>query len=256
MKKQLPILSVLFVIIFLIVGRICLCSSFSIETEPLSPPGWYHWFGTDISSNDVFIRSIEALGYELLNLLIVFSIIWFSGILLGSMVSWISWKPIKEFFLNFIHYVATLPLLLIALFLLILFGAGFINATIILSIAIIPTQTLFVYNQVESAQHEDFVVAKKSYGLSNFAIYRFHFIPFIAKKYNNYTLSRIPEIIMMNLALSFLGLGLKEPYPSLGRMLFDGLAFMFSAWWLWVFPVIIIISIFYITKLQKFIYKI
>jgi ABC-type dipeptide/oligopeptide/nickel transport system permease subunit len=235
------------------IGYYYLIPSFSEQAEPLSPPRLYHWFGTDINGNDVFIRIMEAFGYEILNLMIVFFVIWLSGLLLGSLVSWIEWKPFREFFLNFIHYMATLPVLLIALFLLIIFGAGFINAVIILSIAIIPTQVLFVYNQVESAQKEEFVIAKKSYGLSDIAIYKYHLIPFIARKYNNYTLSRIPEIIMMNLALSFLGLGLQEPHPSLGRMLFDGLAFMFSGWWLWIFPILIIIFIFYLTKVQKLI---
>ena len=83
--------------------------------------------------------------------------------------------------------------------------------------------------------------------MSNATILRFHLIPFIFKKYNNYTFARIPEIIMMNLALNFLGLGIKEPYTSLGRMLFDGLSFMFSAWWIWVIPTLIIILLFSIT---------
>lgn len=246
MKKLVPILSVLFVIIFLTIVYNYFFLIFTGVDESLLAPSWNHLFGTDFNGNDVFIRTMEASGYEALTLLIVFSVIWFSGLLFGSLVSWIAWKPFRMFFLNFIHYIATLPILLIALFLLIIFGSGFINSLIILSISLIPTQTLIVYNQVKSAQNEDFVIAKKSYGLSGIAVYKSHLIPFISKKYNNYTLSRIPEIIMMNLALSFLGLGLQDPNPSIGRMLFDGLAFMFSAWWTWVYVVAIIILLFLI----------
>lgn len=231
---------------FITISYGCFISPFSGDAESLSAPTWNHLFGTDINGNDIFIRTLKAFGYESLTLLIVFSIIWVSGLILGSLVSWIIWKPFRAFFLNLIHYIATLPVLLIALFLLIIFGAGFINTVIILSISLIPTQTLIVYNQVKSAQNEDFFIAKKSYGLSDIAVYKSHLIPFISKNYNNYTLSRIPEIIMMNLALSFLGLGLQDPNPSLGRMLFDGLAFMFSAWWTWVYVVVIIILLFLI----------
>ena len=212
----------------------------------LSSPELRHWFGTDINGTDVFMKSVEAFGFEIITLLIVLVIIWFVGILFGSITYVLNWRALQEFFLNFIHYMATLPILLIAMFLLIIFGAGFINSVIILSISIIPTQALFVYNQLQSARNEEFLIAKKSYGLPNTIILRFHLIPFILKKYSSYTFARIPEIIMMNLALNFLGLGIKEPYSSLGRMLFDGLSFMFSAWWLWVIPCFIILFIYLI----------
>lgn len=217
----------------------------------LSSPELRHWFGTDINGTDVFMKSVEAFGFEILTLLIVLVIIWFVGILFGSITYVLNWSALQEFSLNFIHYMATLPILLIAMFLLIIFGAGFINSVLILSISIIPTQALFVYNQLQSARNEEFLIAKKSYGLSNTTILRSHLIAFILKKYNNYTFARIPEIIMMNLALNFLGLGIREPYSSLGRMLFDGLAFMFSAWWIWVIPTLIIVLLFSITVRLK-----
>ncbi len=244
-KKQTWLLSFLLIIIIIITCHNIFLSP-SKQTTLLISPNWNHWFGTDINGNDVFIRTLGAFGYELLNLVSVLFLVWILGLLLGSLVSQIGGQAFKAFFLNLVHYMATLPVLLIALFLLILFGGGFFNAVIILSITIIPTQILFVYNQLETAQNESFVVAKKSYGLSNTAIYKSHLIPFILKKYNSYTLSRIPEIIMMNLALNFLGLGIQEPHPSLGRMLFDGLSFMFSAWWLWISPVILIFLLFLI----------
>jgi len=49
---------------------------------------------------------------------------------------------------------------------------------------------------------------------------------------------------MMNLALNFLGLGVQPPMSSFGRMLFDGLSFMFSAWWMWVFIILWIFILF------------
>jgi ABC-type dipeptide/oligopeptide/nickel transport system permease subunit len=55
----------------------------------------------------------------------------------------------------------------------------------------------------------------------------------------------MPEILMMDLAFNFLGLGVQQPNSSFGRMLFDGLSFMFAAWWMWVF-VIILVSLLFI----------
>ncbi|MEK6647082.1 MAG: ABC transporter permease subunit, partial [Candidatus Firestonebacteria bacterium] len=90
----------------------------------------------------------------------------------------------------------------------------------------------------------DFVIAKMSYGLSKSYIYIYHLFPNVKKGCTNYTLARMPEILMMNLSLNFLGLGVQPPNASFGRLLFDGLSFMFSAWWMWVFPVTIIMVIF------------
>ena len=49
---------------------------------------------------------------------------------------------------------------------------------------------------------------------------------------------------MMDLAFNFWGLGVQPPHSSFGRMLFDGLSFMFSAWWMCVFAVILVILLF------------
>jgi len=225
----------------------------SPATKPLSAPYIYHWFGTDINGNDVFTRTLVACGIEIFTLIVVLINIWIMGLLIGSIASFINKSILREFVINLIHYVATLPILLIALFLLIIIGAGYLNSIIILCFAIIPTQALYINNQIEIAKSEEFLVAKRSYGISKIEIYKSHLLPFIMNRYNKYTLSRMPEIIMMSIALSFLGLGLQEPNPSLGRMLFDGLSFMFSAWWLWLFPILMIIVLYYFSNTLSYV---
>jgi len=210
----------------------------------LFPPDIHHWFGTDVTGGDIFIKSMNALSIEIITLIAVLPVIYLFGIFIGMLLSYYSNDKIREFFLNLIHYWVTLPVLLIALFLLILVGAGQINAIAVMIFILIPTQALYVYNQLETVKKEDFVIAKMSYGLSKFHIYIRHLFPNIRKGFANYTLARMPEIIMMNLALNFLGLGVQPPNSSFGRMLFDGLSFMFSAWWMWVFVVGMVILLF------------
>jgi ABC-type dipeptide/oligopeptide/nickel transport system permease subunit len=245
MNKKCYIVIILLIVTIVIVTYHFFVSPNSNESISLLHPDIHNWFGTDVNGNDVFLKTIEAFGFEILTLVAVITIVWPFGLVFGSLVSLLQNRVAGEFFMNFIHFAATLPILLVALFLLIVFGAGYINSIIVLSLSIIPTQALFVHNHLESAKNEDFLIAKKSYGMATLTIYRVHLLPYISKRYNNYTLSRLPEIIMMNLALSFLGLGLQEPTPSLGRILFDGLSFMFSAWWLWVFCILFIILIYF-----------
>ena len=210
----------------------------------LSAPSFRHWFGTDLAGGDVFIKSINALGLEVLTLLIVLPVIYFGGLAVGMILSYFSNDRIREFLLNLIRYWVTLPVLLIALFLLILLGSGQKNAIIVIIFLYIPTQALYVYNQLETLKKQEFIIAKLSYGFSKLYLYKNHLFPNIKKGFANYTYARMPEIIMMNLALNFLGLGAQPQVSSFGRMLFDGLSFMFSAWWMWLFIVIFLVILF------------
>ena len=241
--KNRIICFIFFIILLFIVYKFFIVSD---EALNLSPPSIDHWFGTDLTGSDVFINSINALVLEVLTLLIVLPVIYFGGLVAGMVLSYFSNDRIREFFLNLIHYWVTLPVLLIALFILILLGAGQKNAIIVMIFIYIPTQALYVYNQLETVKKNEFFIAKMSYGFSKVYIYKNHLFPNIRERFANYTLARMPEIIMMNLALNFLGLGAQPPFSSFGRMLFDGLSFMFSAWWMWVFSVIFLIFIYLI----------
>lgn len=213
------------------------------DAARLSPPSLRHWFGTDVTGGDLFLASLQALGLEIATLLVVLPAVFLVGLLIGMVLSYFSTEKLREFLLNFIHYWVTLPVILIALFLLILIGAGQKNAILVMIFVLVPTQALYAYNQLESTKKNDFFIAKRSYGFSRLYIYLHHLLPVISKGYAGYTLARMPEIIMMNLALNFLGLGVQPPISSFGRMLFDGLSFMFSAWWMW-FPQIAILYIY------------
>lgn len=214
------------------------------EAEILSAPTIRHWFGTDAIGNDIFLKSMNALLVAIITLLIVLPSIYIGGLIIGCILSYFDSAKPREFLLNLVHYWVTLPVLLIAIFLLILVGAGQYNVIGILIFVIIPSQSLYVYNQIEEAKKQDFVIAKRSYGFSKAYILLYHLFPYVKNSVNTYTLSRMPEILMMDLAFNFLGLGVQPPKSSFGRMLLEGLSFMFSAWWMWVFSIILVLFLF------------
>ena len=217
----------------------------------LSPPSQQHWFGTDLTGGDLFLTSLQALGVELCTLLTVLPAIYALGLLIGMSLSYFSTDKLREFLLNFIRYWVTLPVILIALFLLILIGSGQKNAMLVMIFVLVPTQALYVFNQLESAKKNEFFIAKLSYGFSRPYVYRYHLVPVISRGYKGYTLARMPEIIMMNLAFNFIGVGAQPPLCSFGRLLLDGLSLMFSAWWMWCFPSITLIAIYAIMLAYK-----
>ena len=243
-KYRLIYLAGIVVVLLVIIVFLYTPNSGIQDNIVFSPPTPDHWFGTDVIGNDVFFKSFNALFVALITLAIVLPAIYFGGLIIGCVLSYFDNEKLKEFFLNLVHYWVTLPVLLIAVFLLILIGAGQVNVIGILIFTLIPSQSLYVYNQMEEAKKQDFVIAKRSYGFSKAYIFSHHLFPFTKNSFNTYTLSRMPEILMMDLAFNFLGLGVQPPNSSFGRMLFDGLSFMFSAWWMWVFPVILVVLIF------------
>lgn len=210
----------------------------------LSAPSTQHWFGTNILGDDIFLKCLCSAGIEILTVIAVLFFVYFLAIIIGSLISFIKFEFLREFFLNFLYYWITLPILLLAIFFLILFGASQLNVILALIFILVPSQSLFVYSALEEEKKESFVAAKLSIGFSRPAIFFKYLIPSVKSKINSYAFSRIPEIIIMDLSLNFFGLGIQPPKTSFGIMLFDGLSFMFSAWWLWAFPIITISAIF------------
>ena len=247
-KYKLPIITVFLTMVLLILSYFYKHFFVNTGIHNFSSPTLCHWFGTDIIGNDIFLNSISALFIALITLAIVLPAIYVGGLIVGCILSYFDNEKLRAFFINLVHYWVTLPVLLIGIFLLILIGAGQGNVIGILIFVLIPSQSLYVYNQMEEAKKQDFVIAKRSYGFSKGYIFSRHLFPYIKNSFNTYTLSRMPEILMMDLAFNFLGLGVQPPHSSFGRMLFEGLAFMFSAWWMWVFPVFLVILLFVVAN--------
>jgi len=204
--------------------------------EILASPSIRHWFGTDLAGNDVLRQTLEASCIAVLTILVVAVGVYLGGLALGILVSYAESRLLRELLLNVVHYWLTLPILLIATFVLVLVGAGQVNVILILTFVLIPSQALYVYNRFAEAAKQDFVLAKRSLGFSKAQIYLRQMFPYVQRSLNTYTLSRLPEILIMDIAFNFLGLGVQPPHASFGRLLFDGLPFMFSAWWIWALP--------------------
>jgi peptide/nickel transport system permease protein len=209
-----------------------------------SPPNLNHWFGTDVVGNDIFFNCLGALFVVLMTIGVVLPVVYVGGMLVGCALSYFDSLRLREFMLNLVHYWVTLPVLLIATFLLILVGTGQGNVIAVLIFVLLPSQSLYVYNRIEEAKKQAFVTAKRSYGFSKGYVLLHHNLPYIKSSFDSYTLSRLPEILMMDLAFNFLGLGVQPPRSSFGKMLFEGLSFMFSAWWMWLFPLVLVVAVF------------
>lgn len=202
----------------------------------LQPPSWSHWFGTDLAGQDVFFASLAATGIELATLVIVAFTLHGLALLLACLFGLCTKGWWRAALPQATHLWSSLPHLLLATILVVLVGPGQIQLMSCLLIALLSSHLLFCLSLFWESERQDFVTAKLAMGLPYRRILAQDVIAWVHRRLLPFTQARLPEIVMLNLALSFLGFGMRPPHASLGRMLFDGLPFMFSAWWMWVFP--------------------
>lgn len=156
------------------------------------------------------------------------------SLIIGSILALAHSRLLRELLSSMVNYLLTIPVLLIAIFVMVLLGPGQLKLATILVAALTPTQALYVYVRLTEAQKQPFAVVKRAFGLSRVKVFSYDLVPYIHPSVRSYTLSRLPEILVMDLAFNYLGLGIQPPHASLGRMLFSGLPFMFAGWWMWL----------------------
>jgi peptide/nickel transport system permease protein len=106
-------------------------------------------------------------------------------------------------------------------------------------VIVIPTFPYFariVRGQVLSLREREFVEASRSLGASNSRIMFREILPNLVAPLIVYATLIIPANILFEAALSFLGVGIKEPNPSWGAMLSDAANIFDTAWWYMLFP--------------------
>lgn len=238
-KRQFLMLSV--VLLVLTIGLTYVSLRPAVKGSILTPPSATHWFGTDLAGGDVLTLAVQSTWIELATIIGVAGAIYFGGIILGGLVASTGGRLSRELAINLVNYWLTLPILLIAVFIVILIGPGQSKLAVILATVLLPSHAFFAYVRFTESWKKPYVLVKRSLGFSRTQILSTDVIPSTAAGLFSYTLSRLPEILSMDLAFNFLGLGVQPPKPSFGRLLYEGLPFMFSAWWIWALPMTLLL---------------
>ncbi len=93
-----------------------------------------------------------------------------------------------------------------------------------------------VRGQAISLKHREFVEAAHAAGVSSFNIVRRHIIPNLMGPVVVYVTLTVPQVVLYESFLSFLGLGVQEPFTSWGVLISQGAETMETAWWALIFP--------------------
>jgi peptide/nickel transport system permease protein len=186
--------------------------------KTLAPPGNGHWLGTDHLGRDIYSRIVHGARVSL----IVGVTSTLAGSVLGGIIGLLSgYVGGKTDLLvqRVLDILQGLPLLVLALVMSASLGPSIENVIVAISIPIIPRAARIVRSSVLSIREMQYVEAARALGLRHLRIAFRHVLPNTVGPFIVLCTAQLGSAILVEAALSFLGLGVPEPYPSWGRML-------------------------------------
>lgn len=128
------------------------------------------------------------------------------------------------------------PFILLAMAIIAVAGPGLVKLVVVLALSGWPTYARVVRSEVLSVREHEFVQAARAIGVHDGRIVLRHILPNVAAPVIVVATLELARVVILEAALSFLGLGVQPPAPSWGRMLADGRDFLATAWWISTFP--------------------
>jgi peptide/nickel transport system permease protein len=184
----------------------------------LAQPGSAHWLGTDHLGRDIYSRIVHGTRISLIVGLLSTILGSVLGGLIGLVSAYFGGKTdlITQRVLDILQ---GLPLLVLALVMSAALGPSVENVVIAISIPILPRAARVIRASVLSIREMQYIEAARALGLPHLRIAFRHVLPNTIGPFIVLSTAQLGSAILVEATLSFLGLGVPEPYPSWGRML-------------------------------------
>jgi peptide/nickel transport system permease protein len=201
----------------------------------LQAPSGAHWFGTDELGRDVLSRVLVAVQASMTVAVVSVAFALIVGVSIGILAGYRGgW--IDTVFMRIVDVMFAFPVLLLALAIVAILGPGVTTTMLAIGVVYTPIFARVARASALSVRVEPYVAVSRSMGTGHGYILARHVLPNITGPLIVQTSVSLAFAILSEAALSFLGLGIQPPQPSLGRMIFDSQGFVTLAWWMAVFP--------------------
>ena len=200
-----------------------------------SAPSSAHLLGTDVLGRDLFSRILYGARISLLVGFIATTVALIIGVSWGIIAGYFGGK-IDSVMMRIVDVLYGLPFIIFIILLMVIFGRNL--WLLFLAIGAIEWLTMarIVRAQVLTLKNQEFVLAAQAMGVSNFSMFRRHLLPNILGPIAVYATLTIPQVMLLESFLSFLGLGIQPPMSSWGTLIKDGVESMEEYSWLLVYP--------------------
>jgi oligopeptide transport system permease protein len=203
--------------------------------QPPGPAG-AHWLGTDRLGRDLFVRTFYGVRLSLLISVLASAVSVGIGVAWGAFAGFAGGRT-DEWMMRFVDVLYSLPYLFIVIILSTVVGRGSL-AVLLIAIGAVGwlTTARIVRGETLALKRREFIEAARATGVGTGAILARHIVPNLAGTVAVYATLTVPQMILFESFLSFLGLGVQEPHASLGNLINAGAQEMESAPWMLLAP--------------------
>jgi peptide/nickel transport system permease protein len=211
---------------------------------PFQPPSLHHLFGTDDIGRDVFVRTMAggridlclAFGGVAMSVLI--------GTVYGTVAGMLRLRWLDSVLMRIVDAFIAFPFILLVLVLVVVIGPRTISpippGLPAIFIGLVATDWAWYARlaraQTLSLRDADFVVAGRLLGFSLVRLVRHHLMPSVIRVNIAYAVGDAIQFVITAASLAFLGAGVEPPTPEWGAIMYEGRAYLQTAWWITLLP--------------------
>jgi oligopeptide transport system permease protein len=194
-----------------------------------------HWFGTDTLGRDIFVRTLYGGRVSLLVGIVATAVSLVIGVTYGAVAGYFGGR-IDAAMMRMVDILYALPFMFFVILLMVFFGRNIVLIFVAIGAVNWLDMARIVRGQTLSLKHREFVEAAEAQGVHSFTIIRRHIVPNLLGVVAVYVTLTIPQVILVESFLSFLGLGVQEPMTSWGALVHEGSEQLENATWMLIFP--------------------
>ncbi len=201
------------------------------SSRVMHSPGLLHWMGTDNFGRDVWSRVTAGSGmtYLVAGLTVLIGFVF--GVVIGSLTGYFGgW--LDEVIMRLNDMLLSFPSVLLALIFISFLGKGTLNIVLALGLLFIPSFARIVRSEMIRYKERDFVRSARILKISPLRIIVFHILPNARVSLLTTAAIGFNNAVLAEASMSYLGLGVQPPTPSLGRMLSESQSYLFNAPWM------------------------
>ena len=206
----------------------------NLELGP-SPPSPEHWLGTDTLGRDLLTRMMYGSRVSLMVGFLATIVALTIGVTWGTVAGFAGGKT-DTIMMRIVDVLYGIPFIIFVILLMVIFGRNLVLLFMAIGTVEWLTMARIVRSQVMSLSKQEFILAAEAMGVSKPSIIYKHLIPNTIGPVIVYATLTVPQIMLLEAFLSFLGLGVQAPLSSWGLLIRDGAVSMEEYWWLLIFP--------------------
>ena len=197
-----------------------------------------HYFGVDENARDLYSRTLQGTRISLMVGIVGSFIAVVVGTLYGATSGYVGGRT-DQFMMRLVDILLSVPFMFVVILLLVMFGRSLVMLFLGIGLISWLNMARIVRGQTLSLKHKEFVEAARATGVAPFTIILRHIVPNLLGIVAVYATLLVPEMILIESFISFLGLGVQEPLTSLGALISEGAkTIYYGTIWQLAFPLL------------------